>query len=185
LIVTAGPWVRKLLSRPDFEIDVLRKQQHWFQLDRSDIRYQNGFPAFLIEFANQRCFYGFPEIDYLGMKVAEHTGGSAVGHPGQLNRDCDPMELADVERFVDASFNFTRRRLVHYSVCMYSMSRDGHFIVDSHPDSSRITFAAGLSGHGFKFAPLLGERLVGLLEGESDPMFDFFRMQDRSLQETV
>ncbi len=184
LILTAGPWARQLLSRPRFDIRVLRKQQHWFQLDRHDIKYQNGFPAYLIESANGRCFYGFPEIDYLGMKVAEHTGGSLVDEPGQLNRECDPVELADAERFLDESFHFSRRRLVHQSACMYSMSRDGHFIVDIHPDSDAVAFAAGLSGHGFKFAPLLGERLVGLLERESDPMFDFLRMNDRRLLET-
>ena len=82
---------------------------------------------------------------------------------------------------MDRSINFTRRRLVHHSVCMYSMSRDGHFIVNRHPDSDRIVFAAGLSGHGYKFAPVLGDRLVGMLEGEENKLFDFLKMDNRKL----
>ena len=52
---------------------------------------------------------------------------------------------------------------------MYTMSADEHFIVDRHPDDERICFAAGLSGHGFKFAPVLGEALADLaLAGKSE-----------------
>ncbi|HWA97511.1 MAG TPA: FAD-dependent oxidoreductase, partial [Pirellulales bacterium] len=49
-----------------------------------------------------------------------------------------------------------------HAVCMYTMSPDEHFIVDHHPRDERICFAAGLSGHGFKFAPVLGEVLADL-----------------------
>jgi glycine/D-amino acid oxidase-like deaminating enzyme len=45
---------------------------------------------------------------------------------------------------------------------MYTMSPDGHFLLDRHPEEPRVCFAAGLSGHGFKFAPVLGEALADL-----------------------
>ena len=65
---------------------------------------------------------------------------------------------------------------------MYSMSRDGHFIIDRHPDSDQVVFAAGMSGHGFKFAPIIGDRLVGLLKNETNEQMDFLRMQGRNLK---
>jgi glycine/D-amino acid oxidase-like deaminating enzyme len=45
------------------------------------------------------------------------------------------------------------------------MSKDGHFIIDRHPGTDRIVLAAGLSGHGFKFAPAIGEALANLVAG--------------------
>ena len=180
LIITLGSWSRDLLGGLDIDIDVVRKPIFWFQIDRNDIKYQNGFPAFLIE-SSERCFYCLPEVDYLGLKVAEHSGGTPVERPEQLDRGVHPDELALAEAFLDEHFEFSRRRLVHDGVCMYSMSRDGHFIVDSHPDCPNIVFAAGMSGHGFKFAPVIGERLVGMLESESNEQFEFLRMDNRQL----
>ncbi len=53
-------------------------------------------------------------------------------------------------------------RVTHHAVCMYTMSPDEHFIVDRHPAFSNVVFAAGLSGHGFKFVPVLGRALADL-----------------------
>jgi glycine/D-amino acid oxidase-like deaminating enzyme len=58
--------------------------------------------------------------------------------------------------------------IVEARVCMYTMSEDEHFVVDTHPQHGRIHFACGFSGHGFKFAPAIGEGLADLaLEGGS------------------
>jgi len=53
-------------------------------------------------------------------------------------------------------------------VCMYTVSPDEHFVVDHHPQYSQVSFTAGLSGHGFKFASVLGEILTELsLDGQT------------------
>ena len=72
-----------------------------------------------------------------------------------------------------------RRRLVHHSNCMYTMSPDGHFFVDNYPGHSNVVFAAGLSGHGFKFTPVLGKHLVSLLHDHCEPEFEFFKLEGR------
>jgi sarcosine oxidase len=59
------------------------------------------------------------------------------------------------------------------------MSPDGHFVIDRHPRIDNFVFAGGLSGHGFKFLPVVAQQLVDLLDGESDPVFDFLRMSGR------
>jgi glycine/D-amino acid oxidase-like deaminating enzyme len=180
LIVTAGPWFNQLNAELPIRLQILRKQQHWFQINRNDIKYQNGFPCFLVE--NDRgCFYGFPEIDTLGMKIAEHSGGQVVTRPDDVDRLLNQRDLERCEQFLRESFEFTRHRLVHFSACMYSMSTDGHFIIDHHPQYRQIVFAAGMSGHGYKFAPIIGERLVGMLENEPDPLFDFLQSGSRQL----
>jgi len=48
-------------------------------------------------------------------------------------------------------------------MCMYTMSPDEHFIVDLHPEFEHVAFAAGLSGHGFKFTCVLGEAFAELI----------------------
>jgi glycine/D-amino acid oxidase-like deaminating enzyme len=50
--------------------------------------------------------------------------------------------------------------LVHAETCLYTTTPDEHFVIDKHPDFSQITLAAGFSGHGFKFASVLGEVLA-------------------------
>jgi glycine/D-amino acid oxidase-like deaminating enzyme len=65
---------------------------------------------------------------------------------------------------------------------MYTMSADEHFIVDRHPKNPRLVFAAGLSGHGFKFATVLGEILADfVVHGETLHPIEFLRCDRRAL----
>jgi glycine/D-amino acid oxidase-like deaminating enzyme len=64
-----------------------------------------------------------------------------------------------------------------HTVCLYTMSPDEHFIVDRHPAHANVAFAAGLSGHGFKFAPVLGRALVDLvLDDGTDLPIEFLSL---------
>ena len=61
------------------------------------------------------------------------------------------------------------RPLSRHSVCLYTMSPDENFIVDVHPRHPQVSFAVGLSGHGFKFTCVLGEALADLaLNGRTE-----------------
>jgi glycine/D-amino acid oxidase-like deaminating enzyme len=68
-------------------------------------------------------------------------------------------------------------RVTEHAVCLYTMSPDEHFIVDRHPAHANVFFAAGLSGHGFKFAPVLGRALADLaVEGGTDLAIEFLSL---------
>jgi glycine/D-amino acid oxidase-like deaminating enzyme len=177
LIVAAGAWSTDLLPFLRGELTVLRKQQHWYQLDRVDQKQVNDFPVFMFEEPGGGLFYGVPEIDYLGMKVCRYSGGQPIVDPTTIDRTLDPEELSAVESFMDQRMIFNRKRLVHHSTCMYTMSPDGNFIVDRVPKHDNVVFAAGLSGHGFKLAPVIGKYLVDCLAGERKPEFDFLRLR--------
>jgi glycine/D-amino acid oxidase-like deaminating enzyme len=103
-----------------------------------------------------------PRIDALGVKVAEHTGGAVVTDPLAVERELEPAERRRVEEFISASLPQVSHRMTRHSVCMYTMSPDAHFLVDRHPAHPQVAFAAGLSGHGFKFTGVLGEALADL-----------------------
>ena len=74
-------------------------------------------------------------------------------------RDAD---RAPVEAFLQAHLPAAQAPCREHAVCLYTMSPDEHFIVDRHPQHDRVVFTAGLSGHGFKFAPALGAALADL-----------------------
>jgi sarcosine oxidase len=175
LIVTAGPWAPQLLQNLGIQLEVRRKPQYWYPADEV-YRADRGCPAYLFDLPDG-IFYGVPAIDAYGLKVAEHTGGPVVADPLSVNRDLDPDDQGRVERFLAAHLPGVRRTLAHHSVCMYTVTSDEHFIVDRHPADPRITFAAGLSGHGFKFTGVLGEALADLtLDGRTELPIGFLAL---------
>ena len=167
LIITAGPWAPQLLADLAIPLVVRRKHVHWFQNHHQNYQQDHGCPTFLYELP-QGVFYGFPQIDALGVKVAEHSGGKPVADPLADPRELDPADAARVETFLQMHLPGVGRQRLRHSVCFYTMSPDEHFIVDRHPDNENVLFAAGLSGHGFKFTSVLGEALADLaLEGKT------------------
>jgi glycine/D-amino acid oxidase-like deaminating enzyme len=97
-----------------------------------------------------------------------------VANQLELNRQLNLAEQARVEKFLAAHISAVGRPLRHHSVCMYTMSPDENFIVDIHPAHPQVAFAAGLSGHGFKFTCVLGEILADLaLTGRTQHPIDF------------
>jgi monomeric sarcosine oxidase len=167
LIVAVGAWSPVLLADLKIALEPRRKHVYWFPTDSDRYHQDHGCPTFLYELPGG-VFYGFPVIDELGLKVAEHTGGQAVLDPLNDPRDLDPVDLARVEGFLIEHLPQIGRPFTRRGVCFYTMSPDEHFLVDRHPEHENVFFAAGLSGHGFKFTSVLGEALADLaLEGKT------------------
>lgn len=167
LIIAAGAWAKQVLADLRLRLEVRRKAMYWFQA-RGPQYAAEQMPCYLYELP-QGIFYGMPRIDDRGVKAAEHTGGQAIADPLAVARDIDPYDLARVRDFVAKHLPGVDTQPVHHSACLYTMSSDEHFILDHHPDWPQVAFAAGLSGHGFKFACVLGESLVSLVCGEPKP----------------
>jgi sarcosine oxidase len=161
LILTAGAWAEKLLADLKLVLEVRRKAQFWFA--NNDARYQanRGCPAFLFETAGE-IIYGFPDVHDWGVKVACHTGGEPVADPLLVDRILRTSDQRQLEQFLDDHLPGVSHRVVHHEVCLYTMTPDENFVVDFHPDFPQVCFAAGLSGHGFKFTSVLGEILADL-----------------------
>lgn len=161
LVITAGAWAGSLVSSVRRKLEVRRKVAYWFQ-SRPAYRADAGCPCFLFDLPGG-IFYGIPAVDGLGVKVAEHTGGDIVANPSSVDRSEVPTETERIESFVTQHLPALSPVRTSCSVCMYTMSPDGHFIVDRHPAAPGLVFAAGLSGHGYKFASVLGEILADLV----------------------
>lgn len=162
LIIAAGAWADTQLTGVLPPLEVRRKSLFWFEASGSQYDAANGFPVYLFE-VPAGVFYGFPRLDGLSIKVAEHSGGQPVSDPFSVDRDIDADEHRRVEQFLSDHLPVVSHRVVDHAVCLYMMSPDEHFIVDRHPAHANVVFAAGLSGHGYKFTPALGRALADLV----------------------
>jgi glycine/D-amino acid oxidase-like deaminating enzyme len=134
-------------------------------------------PVFLFELPSG-IFYGFPKLDEHGVKFAEHSGGRPVEDPLTVDRTIDADEECRLVEVLSQLLPGVSSRVTQHAVCMYTMSPDEHFIVDRHPATANVVFAAGLSGHGFKFVPVLGQALADLaLDGGTERPIDFLSLK--------
>ncbi|WP_442485394.1 N-methyl-L-tryptophan oxidase [Aeoliella sp. SH292] len=165
LVVTAGAWAAGLLGELGVPLTPVRKSLFWFPV--SSMQRPAELPVYLYEL-DYGVHYGFPSLDGQTFKVAEHTGGVEVADPLSVDPTTDPEELLATQRFARECLVGAGEVPTSHKTCLYTMSPDGHFIVDCHPQFPGVAFAAGLSGHGYKFAPVLGEALADLaLNGET------------------
>ena len=168
LIVAAGPWAGALLSRIGFPLQVLHKHVYWYETKHASYRQADGFPCFFFETPTGH-FYGFPERDALGLKIARHSGGQKVQSEIDGAHAKNQEDQVAVESFLSDNLPQTSRHLTRWSGCYYTMTPDEHFIVDTLPDIPQVTVVAGLSGHGFKFTSVLGELAADLAMSEQIP----------------
>jgi sarcosine oxidase len=173
VVVAAGAWAGELLPALAPHLHIERRVLHWFEDKDGRHHTDAGFKPFIVDGDDGLEFYGFPALDGTGVKVAEHDMRNArlapVKTPDELDRTVAVGEVARVSGLV-------RRYLPALGqpraskVCMYPMTTDGHFIVGPMPKTPNVIAAAGLCGHGFKFAPALGEALAALAQGRPPPV---------------
>lgn len=161
LVVTAGAWAGSLLQSLGVPLEVRRKPLMWYDSTAPAQTAARAFPCFLFELPHA-VFYGFPAVDEQGVKVAEHSGGEPIADPLEVDRQLRASDTLLVDQFVRDFIPSLQTPCRDHAVCLYTMSPDEHFIVDRHPADPRVVFAAGLSGHGFKFTPVLGQVLAEL-----------------------
>lgn len=161
LVLTAGAWTTPSFVELLVPLRILRKLQFWYTSPNLAEYRRGAMPAFYVD-TDSGGFYGFPAINDQGVKIAEHTGGETVDDPDNLDRGLRLEDEDGVRRFMAQALpNFQPER-TRFSVCMYSMTADEHFLVDRHPRHPNVVLAGGFSGHGFKFSSVIGEILADL-----------------------
>src|SRR5579863_548781 len=155
LVLTLGPWFGDTLRALGVSLRIQRNVAAWFEpaltLGPTEL------PTFLIHRREWPApFYGFPDIGG-GTKASFHGLGVET-EPLSLDRtigrerDVDPIAAAFEAWVPGASHTYLRAK-----ACMYAMTPDGHFVIDVHPADPRVIVCGGFSGHGFKFASVVGE----------------------------
>lgn len=163
LVLTAGPWAGHLLADQGAMLRVMRQTMLWFGTDKSKRFRRDLFPIFLAD-VPEGPFYGLPEIDGRGLKVAKHYGAPELDSPSKIERAILPTDEAPVRAFLDKHIPDATGPLRDAQTCIYTLTPDRHFLIDLHPRFANVAIAAGFSGHGFKFASVVGEVLADLIE---------------------
>ena len=161
VIVTTGPWIGDLVPVLRPHLSVTRQVLCWYQPRRPEVFAPGALPVFMIEGADD-ILYGFPDFDGQGFKCGSHFGSGAVAHADLARQDAGPGDAARTRRFLEAYMPSGAGRLLGMKTCMYTMTPDEDFVVDLMPGEPRIVIASPCSGHGYKFASVLGEALADL-----------------------
>lgn len=178
LVVAAGAWAGAATRAPKVKVEPVAKTLFWRRPPTDRFSLAAGFAPFAIETDDHRFFYGFPAIDADGVKIAEHTGGRRLARPEERPSAPSAEETRAIEDFLAATIPDLAGRAGKHQLCLYEASPDDHFIIDRHPDCNRVVFAAGLSGHGFKFAPALGDALATMtLDDRTPPEWEFLSLK--------
>jgi len=161
LVLAAGAWMPQLV--PELRACAPERQVvAWFRIKDSAATFQPGaFPVFNIEDDTGR-WYGFPQFGGPGFKIGRyrHRGEATTGDG--LDRAVHQEDLDLLWRGASANFRGAERDTHRASACMFTNTPDGHFVLDLHPDHPQVVLCSACSGHGYKFASVIGEVLADL-----------------------
>jgi sarcosine oxidase len=162
LIVTAGAWLGRLLPRLPVALRPTRQQVLYVRPTDPAPFAPGRFPVFIRKGADELDdFYGMPEYEGLGVKVARH-GGPDVD-PDAADRHIDEPYREVVRRFLETSIpSLVEAPIHHTEVCLYTNTPDDHFRLGISADCPNLVIASPCSGHGFKFSCLIGRVLADL-----------------------
>ena len=178
LIVTAGAWANALFPDWNVPLTVERQTLFWFTPRAGPSQFlQDQCPIHLWETPEGEFFYGFPDIGD-GVKLARHHGGPPTSPETVLREVTAEDELTIrrlARRFIPDAEGSTRAA----TVCLYTNTPDSHFWIDHHPEYPNVWLGSPCSGHGFKFASVIGEILADAAMDRS-PRFDLTLFKARN-----
>jgi sarcosine oxidase len=178
VIFCGGAWTSAIVQDLGVKLKVTRQTAAWFWPRQPEIFSDEAAPSWAMDLGNGALFYGFPMLPgHPGVKVAIHAPGPEV-HSDKVTRSFLPDDNLEIRSVVRRYLPVVEGPLLAGTVCLYTNSPDSHFIVDHHPRHERVTIACGFSGHGFKFASVMGEILTDLaLSGASPLPIEFLSLR--------
>ena len=171
LVISAGAWVGDLmpplshLFMPERQVLIWTQPRHprWFSVD--------AFPIFIVEDAETR-YYGFPMAGIPGFKIGRYHHRSQRANPTTMDRRAIAPEDEEILRSgIRSYFPDADGPTLSLKVCMFTNTSDEHFVIDRYPEIPQVIVASPCSGHGFKFASVIGEVVADLAQDE-EPDFD-------------
>lgn len=163
LVITAGAWAAKQLPFLRGLAVPERQVLAWLQPERPDYFQPDAFPVFNL-LVDEGRYYGFPVYGVPGFKFGRYHHFEQPVEPDGYDRQPSPADEAMLRAFASRYFPLGAGPTMALKACMFTNSPDNHFIIDHHPQAPQVSFAAGFSGHGYKFASVIGEIMADLAE---------------------
>jgi sarcosine oxidase len=168
MIVAAGPWMRRLLPNLDLPLRVTRQVTGWFEPADAALFTAARFPVFILE-SEFGLHYGFPAYGGMGVKIAKHGHLDEVAEPDGYETTVSTTDETAIRAPLESYLPGANGRLLSAQTCLYTMTPDNTFIVDCVPGYPHVVIASPCCGHGFKFAPLIGEIAADLVTQGATP----------------
>ncbi|WNZ25076.1 N-methyl-L-tryptophan oxidase [Leptolyngbya sp. NK1-12] len=163
LVIAPGAWAAQLLKL-EIPFVVERQVLYWFEpLRHRDLFDYAHLPIYIWETEDSVQFYGFPAYadSTEGVKIAFFRAGK-VCTPDTIDRTVYPHEVEMMRKYLNQYIPDLNGKLLDTVTCMYTNVPDEHFVIGLHPAYANVVVASPCSGHGFKFASVVGEILADL-----------------------
>jgi sarcosine oxidase len=164
-IMAAGAWMPTLVPQLAATLRVTREVMGWFEVAEGDPFSAVRCPVFILE-SRHGMHYGIPPEGGAGVgaaiKVAKHHHRDETVHPDACDRTVGAGDEALIRAAIADHLPAANGKLIAAKTCLYTMTPDGHFLIDRLPGAPNVIIASPCSGHGFKFAPVVGEILADL-----------------------
>jgi len=169
LIVSAGAWLPQLIASKYAQPFKIRRQTlFWFAPKGPIAPFELGtFPIYIWEIQGRpQAIYGFPAVDGPngGIKIATAQYETETT-PGAVDRTVSDAEKRAMYDYIVPYLPGFSDRCVKTAVCLYTVTPDAEFVIDTHPDMPRVIIASPCSGHGFKHSAAIGEALSEIVIG--------------------
>ena len=161
LIFTAGAWTDKLLPKLHGVLAPERQVVLWTEPLQPEHFTIQTFPVFYIH-VPEGSFYGFPADGRLGFKIGKYHHRSQMVDPDAARVAIDDEDENILREAITRYFPGANGRTLALKSCLFTNTPDEHFLIGQLPGTPSVSYAAGFSGHGYKFCSVVGEILADL-----------------------
>ena len=167
VVVAAGAWTAALLPELTEVMQPVGQPIIYLQPTNPNLYRGPQFPPFAADIP-KTGWYGFPANADGIVKISNHGPGRPM--TTEEPRDLSAAELSRFNAFIkDTIPSLAEAPIVNSRLCLYCDTWDGNFWIGHHPDKEGLVVAAGGSGHGFKFAPVMGGLIADAVERVDTP----------------
>lgn len=159
LVITSGGWISDAVPALARQVHTVKQAIGWFTTRRPELFREGAFPVFILT-AEEGSFYGFPLYEHPGFKIGGPHFAREPIDPREPDRTPSPRQVALIQDCLKRYLPDAAGAPLTLKGCVYTVSPDEDFIIDSVPGVPQAVFASCCSGHGFKFASAIGEILA-------------------------
>ncbi len=179
-VIACGPWLPKVVPAVlGNRIFPTRQEVYYFGQPAGETRFTPPqMPVWIDDIAQ---WYGLPDVESKGFKIAAHAVGEAFD-PDSGERRVSTEGMTAARSFVGERFPALKDApLIASEVCQYENSSNGDFLIDRHPDFGNVWLVGGGSGHGFKHGPAVGEYVAARVQ-DGKPVDPHFSLATKGTQ---
>jgi sarcosine oxidase len=176
LVLAAGSWLTDLVPKLGLPLKGERQVLLWFEPKKNhDAFSAENLPITGWDYGNGIGMYTIPDVGH-GVKAVQHHGGELT-HPDRMRREVTPDDVLPVRNFLHQHIPLLESPPIESKTCIYTNTPDGHFLIDFHPTEEDAIIVSPCSGHGFKFASVVGEIVSELaVDGKTNHDISMFKI---------